>query len=114
MIVAPVGGSSCCWVRVLLLLLLPLLLPGRVGRALVEALRECRVLGRRWRDTVVSVGVRAPLRWERALLSDVSGGRLVPARCGGRVVELLAVLLVAGRVVWVVRDDLDEALIAVL
>ncbi len=71
-----------------------LLLSGREGRALVEELRECRALGARWRDELASVGVRAPLRRERVLFSDVSGGRLTPGRCedGRTVVEPLVVL----------------------
>jgi hypothetical protein len=99
------GGKSCVRVPALLL---PLLLGGREGRALVEELRECRV---RWRDELASVGVRAPLRRERVLLSDVSGGRPTPVRCeDGRIAEPLLVL-VTGREIFVVRDKLAEAVV---
>jgi hypothetical protein len=77
----------------------------------VEEFRECRVLGARWMDELASVGVRAPLRRERVLLSDVRGGRLTPVRCeGGRTVEPLLVL-VTGREVSVVLDKLAEAIV---
>jgi len=77
----------------------------------VEELRECRVLGARWREELASVGVRAPLRRERVLLSDVRGGRLTPVRCeDGRIVEPLPVL-VTGREIFVVRDELAEAVV---
>jgi hypothetical protein len=99
------GGKSC--VRGWLLLLLG----GREGRALVEELRECRVLGARWRDELASVGVRAPLRRERVLFSDVRGGRLTPVRCeDGRIVEPLLVLVTV-REIFVVRDKLAEAVV---
>lgn len=102
------GGKSC--VRVMVLLL-SLLLSGREGRALVEELRECRVLGARWRDEFASVGVRAPLRRERVLLSDVRGGRLTPVRCeDGRIVEPL-LLLVTWREIFVVLDKLAGAVV---
>jgi hypothetical protein len=102
------GGKNCVRIPVLLLLLL---LGGREGRALVEELRECRVLGARWRDELASVGVRAPLRRERVLLSDVSGGRLTPVRCeDGRIAEPLLVLA-TGREIFVVRDKLAEAVV---
>jgi hypothetical protein len=77
----------------------------------VEELRECRVLGARWREELASVGVRAPLRRERVLLSDVRGGRLMPVRCeDGRTVEPLLVL-VTGRELFVVRDKLAKAVV---
>jgi hypothetical protein len=102
------GGSSC--VRAVVLLI-PLLLDGREGRALVEELRECRVLGTRCRDELASVGVRAPLRRERVLLSDVRGGRLTPALFeDGRILEPLLVLA-TGREIFVVRDKFAEAIV---
>lgn len=69
------------------------------------------MLGARWRVELASVGVRAPLRRERVLLSDVRGGRLTPVRCeDGRIVEPLLVL-VTGREIFVVRDKLAEAVV---
>lgn len=77
----------------------------------MEELRECRVLGARWREELASVGVRAPLRKEKVLLSDVRGGRLTPVRCeDGRIVEPLLVL-VTGRELFVVRDELAVAIV---
>jgi hypothetical protein len=83
-----------------------------VGRTLVEALRECLVLGARWREEleVGSVGVLAPLRREKVLFSDVSGGRLMPGLWeGGRMDALL--LLVPGREIFEVRKRLAEAVV---
>jgi hypothetical protein len=77
----------------------------------VEELRECLVLGARWREELASVGVRAPLRREKVLLSDVRGGRLTPVLCeDGRIVEPLLVL-VTGRELFVVRDELAAAVV---
>lgn len=89
--------------------LLPLLLGGREGRALVEELREWRVLGARWREVFDSVGVRAPLRREAVLLSEVNGGRLTPVLCG-RIDAVPVLALVNGREIFVGRGRLAEEL----
>lgn len=77
----------------------------------MEELRECRVLGARWRDELPSVGVRAPLRRERFLLSDVRGGRVTPVLCvDGRTLEPLAAV-VTGREIFVLRGKLAEGMV---
>lgn len=75
---------------------------------MVEELREWRVLGARWSEVLGSVGVRAPLRRENVLLSDVRGGRLTSVRReGGRIVTLL--VLVTWRETFVLRERLAVA-----